>query len=138
MNNTAPTPAAEEADVLPTTRPLVLVCEDDGAMRELIANLVAFLDVDVMVADSSQHALDILENNEVALLATDLRMPRVDGLELLRFARSQNNLTQVLMITGYATVESAVEALKNGAFDYIRKPFDNEEFLCVVRRALEH
>lgn len=119
-------------------RPVVLICEDDAAMRELVASVISNLDVEVVQAENSQHALDYLENNDVALLITDLRMPRVDGMELLRFARARNTLTQVAMITGYATVESAVEALKCGAFDYIRKPFDNEELRCMVQRALEH
>ncbi|HEY9150443.1 MAG: sigma-54 dependent transcriptional regulator [Gammaproteobacteria bacterium] len=119
-------------------RPLVLVCEDDAVMRELVASVISTLDVAVVQAESSQHALDFLENHDVALLLTDLRMPRVDGMELLRFARARNAMTQVAMITGYATVESAVEALKSGAFDYIRKPFDNEELRCMAQRALEH
>lgn len=119
-------------------RPVVLICEDDAAMRELVASVIANLNVEVVQAENSQHALDYLEKNDVALLITDLRMPRVDGMELLRFARARNAMTQVAMITGYATVESAVEALKSGAFDYIRKPFDNEELSCMAQRALEH
>lgn len=119
-------------------RPIVLVCEDDAAMRELVASIVSRLDVNIVQAESSQHALDYLENNDVALFITDLRMPGVDGLELLRFARGKNSLTQVIMITGNATVESAVEALKCGAFDYIRKPFDTDELRYVAERALEH
>jgi DNA-binding NtrC family response regulator len=119
-------------------RPVVLICEDDAAMRELVASIISRLDVEVVQAESSQHALDYLENNDIALFITDLRMPGVDGLELLRFAQAQNPLTQVAMITGNATVESAVEALKSGAFDYIRKPFDTEELRCTAERALEH
>ena len=133
--------SATEADVVKQEkmgRPLVLVCEDDAVMRDLVASVISSLDVEVVQAESSQHALDYLENHDVALLLTDLRMPRVDGMELLRFARAKNPLTQVAMITGYATVESAVEALKHGAFDYIRKPFDNEELRCMAERALEH
>ncbi|VAW83098.1 Response regulator of zinc sigma-54-dependent two-component system [hydrothermal vent metagenome] len=122
----------------PDDRPIALICEDDVTMRKLVGRVVANLDVEVVLAESSQHALDYLENNEVALLVTDLRMPRIDGLTLLKFARAHNLSTQVTMITGYATVESAVEALKCGAFDYIRKPFDNDELLCIVKRALEH
>ncbi len=122
----------------PADRPIALICEDDVTMRKLVGRVVANLDVEVVLAESSQHALDYLENNEVALLVTDLRMPRIDGLTLLKFARAHNLSTQVTMITGYATVESAVEALKCGAFDYIRKPFDNDELLCIVKRALEH
>ncbi len=119
-------------------RPIALVCEDDVTMRELVGHVVGQLDIDVVLAEDAQHALDYLENNDVALLVTDLRMPRIDGLTLLKFARAHNPAIQVTIITGYATVESAVEALKCGAFDYIRKPFDNDELLCIVTRALEH
>lgn len=129
---------SEIAENVVTGRPVVLICEDDVAMRELVASVIANLNVEVVQAENSQHALDYLEKNDVALLITDLRMPRVDGMELLRFARARNAMTQVAMITGYATVESAVEALKCGAFDYIRKPFDNEELSCMAQRALEH
>lgn len=129
---------SEMVENIVTGRPVVLICEDDAAMRELVASVIANLNVEVVQAENSQHALDYLEKNDVALLITDLRMPRVDGMELLRFARARNAMTQVAMITGYATVESAVEALKCGAFDYIRKPFDNEELSCMAQRALEH
>lgn len=129
---------SEMVENVVTGRPVVLICEDDAAMRELVASVIANLNVEVVQAENSQHALDYLEKNDVALLITDLRMPRVDGMELLRFARARNAMTQVAMITGYATVESAVEALKCGAFDYIRKPFDNEELSCMAQRALEH
>ncbi|MFP5506881.1 MAG: sigma-54-dependent transcriptional regulator [Gammaproteobacteria bacterium] len=129
---------AEKTKAESSGRPVVLICEDDAAMRELVASVISNLGIDVVQAENSQHALDFLENNDVALLITDLRMPRVDGMELLRFARAHNAMTQVAMITGYATVESAVEALKCGAFDYIRKPFDNEELRVMVQRALEH
>ena len=96
----------------PGVRPLVLVCEDDAAMRELVASVISRLDVEVVQADSSQHALDFIENNDVALLVTDLKMPGVDGMQLLKFARSHNPMTQVAIITGYASVESAIDALK--------------------------
>jgi len=73
---------AEKARAAGGARPVVLVCEDDAAMRELVASVISRLDVEVVQAESSQHALDYLENHDVALLVTDLRMPRVDGLEL--------------------------------------------------------
>jgi DNA-binding NtrC family response regulator len=135
---TEPEITTEPVNTMMSKRPVVLICEDDATMRELVANIISRLDVEVVQAESSQHALDYLENNDIALFITDLRMPGVDGLELLRFARAKNSLTQVAMITGNATVESAVEALKCGAFDYIRKPFDTEELRCTAERALEH
>lgn len=125
-----------QADVKP--KPVILVAEDDRNMRELIAKVLAPLDADVVKVRSGQYALDCLEGTEVAVVVTDLRMPGVDGIEVLNFARQCNPLTQVVLITGYATVESAVDALKNGAFDYLRKPFDPDELYCTIERALEH
>lgn len=116
----------------------VLIAEDDANMQDLIATVLKKLDVEIIQAEDSQQALDILENTKISVLLTDLRMPRTDGMELLEFSRRCDPLVQVILITGYATVESAVEALKGGAFDYIRKPFENDELLHTVKRALEH
>lgn len=119
--------------------PCILIAEDDERMRELIATVLEELDVEIVAADSSQHALDLLEASaEVAVVVTDLNMPFVDGIDILNFARRANPRTQVVMVTGHGTVETAVAALKAGAFDYIRKPFDNVELLHTVSRALEH
>lgn len=121
------------------TRPKIVIAEDDERMRELIATIIGELDADVMATDSSQHALDLLEASVgVAVVVTDLKMPFVDGIDILNFARRANPRTQVVMVTGHGTVETAVEALKSGAFDYIRKPFDTVELLHTVSRALEH
>jgi len=134
--------AAEVQHDLPDTqtdeKPVILVAEDDANMRKLIASILAPLDADVVTVRSGQYALDHLEDAEVAVVVTDLRMPGVDGIEVLNFARKCNPLTQVVLITGYATVESAVDALKNGAFDYLRKPFEPDELYCTAQRALEH
>ncbi|MGM0593458.1 MAG: sigma-54-dependent transcriptional regulator [Pseudomonadota bacterium] len=117
----------------------IVIAEDDERMRELVATVVEGLDAAVIAADSSQHALDLIESvQDIAVVITDLKMPFVDGVDVLKFARRVNPRTQVVMITGHGTVESAVEALKTGAFDYIRKPFDNAELLHTVSRALEH
>ncbi|MFO7592797.1 MAG: sigma-54 dependent transcriptional regulator [Pseudomonadota bacterium] len=117
----------------------IIIAEDDERMRELVATIIEGLDVEVVPADSSQHALDLIESsNNIAVVVTDLKMPFVDGVDVLKFARKVNPRTQVVMITGHGTVESAVEALKAGAFDYIRKPFDNAELYHTVSRALEH
>ncbi|MBF0470260.1 MAG: sigma-54-dependent Fis family transcriptional regulator [Gammaproteobacteria bacterium] len=119
--------------------PKIIIAEDDLRMRELVATVLEDLNAECVVADSAQHALDLLESStDVAVVVTDLRMPFVDGMDVLNFARRINSKTQVVMVTGHGTVESAVEALKAGAFDYIRKPFDNVELLHTVNLALEH
>jgi DNA-binding NtrC family response regulator len=116
----------------------ILIVEDDPHMGALIANVLSRLDAAVVTTKKAQSALDCLESEEVAVVVTDLKMPTIDGVEVLKFAKKCNALTQVIMITGYATVESAVEALKSGAYDYLRKPFEPEELRHVVERALEH
>jgi DNA-binding NtrC family response regulator len=120
-------------------RPIVLVSEDDQNMRALIATILGDSkhDFETVTADNAHQAMDYIEHNTVAVVVTDLRMPGADGLDLLEFVNAHSPLTQVVMVTGHATVESAVKALKNGAYDYVPKPFDNDELRCIVERALE-
>lgn len=122
----------------PDAPPTVLVTEDDANMRELIVSVLKDIDAKVVPMESSQDSLDYIETHDVAVVVSDLRMPRIGGMEVLQFARKRNTLTQVIMVTGYATVESAVESLKAGAFDYICKPFENVELRHTVERALAH
>jgi DNA-binding NtrC family response regulator len=116
----------------------ILVTEDDKNMRELIIAVLAEsdMDFDVASAENAHEAMDYLESHDVAVVLTDLRMPGADGLDLLRFVKSRDALAQVVLITGYATVDSAVAALKEGAYDYVQKPFDTVKLRCVVEKAL--
>lgn len=117
----------------------IIIAEDDEKMRELIATIVDDLDADIVSAETPQHAMELIESTrDVAVVITDLKMPFIDGVDVLKFSKITNPRTQVVMITGHGTVESAVEALKTGAFDYIRKPFDNVELKHIVNLALEH
>ncbi len=127
---------ADAADTLPT----ILVTEDDRNMRELILAVLAESEVPFRTAsaENAHEAMDFLENNEVAVVLTDLRMPGADGIDLLRFVKSRDPLIQVVLVTGHATVESAVAALKEGAYDYVQKPFDTIELRCVVEKALDY
>ncbi len=118
-------------------RPVVLVVEDDLAMRRMILEVLSSAAAQVEAMENSQAALAFLESHEVAVVVTDLRMPRIGGLEVLRFARQRSAMTQVILLTGHATVESAVEALKGGAYDYLRKPFEPEDLRRIVDHALE-
>lgn len=120
--------------------PTILVTEDDRNMRELILAVLAesSMPFKVASAENAHEAMDFIENNEVAVVLTDLRMPGADGLDLLRFVKSRDPLIQVVLVTGYATVDSAVAALKEGAYDYVQKPFDTIKLRCVVEKALEY
>lgn len=115
-------------------RPVILVVEDDEPMRNLIAEVLEPLHANVLLSKNAQHAMDILGSQEVGVVLTDLRMPYADGIEILNFAKQCNLMTQVVLITGHATVESAIDALKSGAYDYLRKPFEPVD----LRRAIEN
>jgi DNA-binding NtrC family response regulator len=128
--------AAGMADAIPT----ILVTEDDRNMRELILAVLAesAMTFRVVSAENAHEAMDFLENNAAAVVLTDLRMPGADGLDLLKFVKSRDPQTQVVLVTGYATVESAIDALKEGAYDYVQKPFDTIKLRCVVEKALDY
>lgn len=89
-------------------------------------------------ASNGKQALEVFEEFQPEVILSDLKMPIMDGDELLREVKKRQPTTQVIMITAHATVKSAVEAMKTGAFDYIMKPFDNDEIQLVLERAVEH
>lgn len=127
-----------EVDAVQETggRPVILVVEDDEPMRNMIAEVLAPLEAKVLLSKNAQHAMDILESQEVGVVLTDLRMPLADGIEILNFAKQRNLMTQVVLITGHATIESAIDALKSGAYDYLRKPFEPVDLRREIEKAL--
>jgi len=121
--------------MLPEKKQL-LVVDDEPNLRRVLSALLDRDGYDVHTAEDGQQALEILEDHHVDMLLTDLRMPRVDGMELLRRALSMDPELPVVIITAHGTVDNAVEALKTGAFDYITKPFDQAEVRTIVKKAL--
>jgi CheY-like chemotaxis protein len=119
----------------PPVRPAVriLVVDDDAVFREELAETLRDEAHTVEVAPSVSKALEFLEHDEVDAVLTDLKMPRQGGLELLREVRRRWPRTLVVMVTGFATVETALEAMKLGAFDYVRKPFRVDQVREVLR-----
>jgi two-component system response regulator HydG len=115
----------------------ILVVDDAPDTLELIRRNLHAHGYGVQVASSVDGALRVLEDTPVDLVITDLKMPRVSGLDLVRHVRENFKNTEVMMITGYPTVESAVTAVKSGALEYLSKPFTDEELLSAVRSALE-
>jgi DNA-binding NtrC family response regulator len=124
---------------LPVGKPTILVVEDDKNMRLLITTVLeqSLVATNIVPLASAHAAMDYLELHDVAVIVSDLSMPGATGLDLLNFTMAHSVLTQVVMVTGHATVESAVKALKSGAYDYVLKPFDTDELRCTVERALE-
>ncbi len=115
----------------------ILVVENEHSLRLALSMLLKRAGYDVREAPHGQAALDLLKTDLVDLVITDLRMEPVDGLEVLRAVKTSASSTEVLVLTGFGSIESAVEAMKLGAFEYLTKPFDREEMLLTVARALE-
>ncbi|MDQ3805834.1 MAG: sigma-54 dependent transcriptional regulator [Acidobacteriota bacterium] len=115
----------------------ILVAEDEANLRLVIQKELARLGHDVRVAADGEAALRLLEESNVDVLLTDISMPRMDGMELLRRVHQRPNPPEVIMLTGHATVESAIEAMKLGAYDYLSKPYRLAELDALVKQAAE-
>src|SRR5262245_18058293 len=116
----------------------ILVADDEPGGRESLAEILCDAGYVVATAADGAEALNALEEHDLGLVVTDLRMPGADGLAVLKRARDISPQTLVLVMTAHATVETAVEALRAGAADYILKPVMFEELLAKVARLLEH
>ena len=119
------------------TNQSILVVDDEAKMRRLLEIMLTQLNYVVYQAADGQEALDFLSKQAVDLVITDLRMPRIDGIELLRQLREQGNDVSVIVVTAYGTVETAVDTMKYGACDYIVRPFELEAVEAAVKRALK-
>ncbi len=115
----------------------LLVADDERSMRELLELVFKREGHQVTAVSDGRLALEALQNNSFDLLITDVKMPDLGGIELLRAAREQAPEMMVIMMTAFATINSAREAFKLGADDFIQKPFDVDEFKLIVRKALE-
>lgn len=115
----------------------ILIVEDEFIARENLEHILQKEGYQTLALDSGVKALKELEKNEFDLVMTDLRMQQVDGMQVLERTRELFPDTEVIMITGYATVSSAVEAMQKGAYHYLAKPYKIDEVRILVRQALE-
>ncbi|PYV45869.1 MAG: hypothetical protein DMG06_00990 [Acidobacteria bacterium] len=116
----------------------ILVVEDNDVLRMSVVQALVENSHNVSEVSDGEEATERLQEESYDVVLTDMRMPKKSGLEVLRFAKQVNELTVVIMMTAFGTIESAVEAMKNGAYDYIQKPFELEELEVKINRALEH
>ena len=130
---------AEPAEMRPAAASggKVLVVDDQRNMRATTAMLLRQAGHAVEEAESGGAAIRRVQQQPFDVVLTDLRMPDVDGLEVLRAVRAHAPDTQVIVMTGYGTIESAVEAMRQGALDYVSKPFKADELLLRIARAVE-
>ncbi len=118
-------------------KPSLLVVDDERSMREFLEILFRKEGYRVTTVDDGAGALVALEADDFDLVITDIQMPGVSGLEVLRGARSMQPEAVVIVVTAFATTETAIAAMKEGAYDYISKPFQVDEIKLVVEKALE-
>jgi len=115
----------------------VLVVDDEQSMRELLGIMLRQVGYAVTLADGGEAAVQALMTDDFDLVITDLRMRKVDGLAVLRAAKEHSPRTVVLVVTAFASTETAVEAMKLGAYDYVTKPFKLDELRLTIANALE-
>src|SRR5262249_3439245 len=120
------------------TSPRILIADDDPSLRRVTQMQLEELGYEVVTATDGNCAVALVGEVRPALVISDLRMPGISGLEVLKRIRAQHPETTVIMITAFGTVETAVEAMKEGAYDYITKPIDYRQLTLVVNRAMEH
>src|SRR5574341_1120274 len=118
------------------SRPVILVVDDDPGVRESF-RLILEDHYDVMDVPDGPSALDVVRASQVDLVLLDIRLPEMDGIEVLERIKTIDDGVEVVLVTAVKTVRTAVAAMKLGAFDYLTKPFEEDELLTVIGRALE-
>lgn len=114
----------------------ILYVDDEEALRILVKSQLALEGFDMDTADDGDTALEMLKNKNYDLILLDIRMPRVDGIEVLKNLKQSGSKTRVIMLTAVTELSSAIDAVKLGANDYITKPYDIEDLLGCISRVL--
>ena len=117
--------------------PKILVVEDDSLMQDFLKEALTKLELSVDSASSGEEALEKIQSSHYDIILSDLRMPALSGMEVLKAAKSHLPDSQVVMMTAFGTIETAVEAMKLGAFHYVTKPIKADELEIVVKKALQ-
>ncbi|MFZ5570192.1 MAG: ATP-binding protein [Thermodesulfobacteriota bacterium] len=118
-------------------RTVVLVVDDEKVLRDGAERILSKMDCQVLKATRGEEGLEILQKEPVAIVLLDMKMPGIDGMEVLKRIVEMERGILVIVITGYATVETAIEAMKRGAYDFIPKPYEPDQLRIVVNRARE-
>src|SRR5687768_5312052 len=115
----------------------VLIVDDEEVLRDVLDAVLRREGFDIVTASTGEEALNILEGEEVDLVILDVMLPGISGIDTLRAIRIANPTLPVIVITAFSSIDGAIEAMKQGAFHYIPKPFKNEEVVLTVNKALE-
>jgi two-component system response regulator PilR (NtrC family) len=120
-----------------TDQARLLIVDDERSMRELLEFMLSKEGYQIRLAENGTKAVDLVQQHDFDLILCDIRLGDITGLEVLRAAKKERPQTVVIMISAYATTETAVEAMNDGAYDYVPKPFDNDELKQTIANALD-
>ncbi|NJD56579.1 MAG: sigma-54-dependent Fis family transcriptional regulator [Nitrospirae bacterium] len=116
----------------------ILIVEDKDSMAQMLRETLETEGYHIIIASDGQKGIRCIRDSHLDLVLTDLKLPKKDGIEVLKAAKAENPLMPVIMMTAFGTVETAVAAMKEGAADFITKPFDTDHLIILIRRALEN
>ena len=116
----------------------ILIVDDEKNYLVVLGALLGSEGYEIVTSENGHTASRIIQEGDIDLLLTDMKMPGMSGMELLEHAKKVKPEVPVIMMTAYGTIEMAVEAMKKGAYDYITKPFENEELKLTIHKALEN
>jgi DNA-binding NtrC family response regulator len=115
----------------------ILIVEDKESMAEMLSQALEAEGYSTLHAKDGGEGIQLFKDKKIDLVLTDLKLPQKDGLEVLAVVKAHNPLTPVIMMTAYGTIETAVKAVKEGAYDFLTKPFDPDHLLILIAKALE-
>src|SRR6202790_2163383 len=138
MTSVALTPSMPIPQILAANFLNLLIVDDERSIRDACREVAMSLGFTTHVADSAEHAYRLLQTQSVDAVLLDLRLPGAGGLEALRQIKAQRPEALVVVVTGYGTVQSAVQAMKNGSYDYVTKPFSLDELKHLLERVSNH
>ena len=128
----------EEVTIKMNTPMRLLIVDDEPQLLDLLSDFFEPTGCDIRKASSGTEAIELIERERFDVILTDLKMPGPDGIEVLRIARKIQSDAEVVMMTGFATVDTAIEAMRAGAFHYLMKPFKGQEVVNLVQKAYAH
>jgi two-component system response regulator AtoC len=128
-------PLVKDSSQTQTAKPRILIVDDDASQRSLLDSFLGGQGFDTIAVASGERALQVLRDGGVDMMVSDVRMPGISGLETLRLARQEHARLPVLLVTAFADIRQAVDAMRDGAVNYLPKPIDLDELLASVRHA---
>src|SRR3990170_4750642 len=121
----------------PVLKSTILIIEDKESMAKMLGQTIEAEGYRTLIARDGSTGINLINDERVDLVITDLKLPEKDGLEVLRAVKDKNPLIPVILMTAYGTIETAVSAMKEGAYEFLTKPFDTNHLLVLIKRAME-